>query len=276
MSAPARAYAFARVCAHRGMMLRPEELFAVRGTTDEQASMHAASALGIENESKRFARLLKRYRLVLRVYPEHAALIRALLRLHEIENLKLAWRALVRDADPEAWVPLWRDFGDLAEIPRIRGVASLHDFVELLRATPYGAIAAEVFKVSPHAEMAFDRWASAEIVRLAKALPRSEALAREIALRIVRKRDDELRARGAATFGMSEAAVEAAIVVRERSPRRTRDPFAGQAFRFAPALALIELAEREYEQATAVVERRGDPQLDDATDVLCGARTAQC
>ena len=272
MSAPARAYAFARVCAWRGAMLRPEELFAVRGTTDGQASQHAASALGIESDAKRFARLLDRYRLVLRVYPEHAGLIGALLRLHEIENVKLAWRALVRDADPETWVPLWRDFGDLATIPRVRGVTSLHDFVELLKATPYGAIAAEVFKVSPHAEMAFDRWASAEVVRLAKALPRSEALARELALRIVRKRDDELRARGAATFGLSEAAVDAAIVVRERPPRRMHDPFAGQAFRLAPALAFIELAEREYAQATAVVERNGDPELDDATD----ARAARC
>ena len=272
MSAPARAYAFARVCASRGTMLRPEELFAVRGTTDEQASMHAASALGIESDAKRFERLLKRYRLVLRVYPENGELVRALLRLHEIENVKLAWRALVRDTDPEAWVPLWRDFGDLAAIPRVRGVASLHDFVELLNETPYGAIAADVFKVSPHAEMAFDRWASAEVVRLAKALPRSEALAREIALRIIRRRDDELRARGTATFGMSEAAVDAAIVVREPPPRRMHDPFAGQAFRLAPALALIELAEREYEHATAVVERRGDPELDEAAD----ARTARC
>lgn len=272
MSAPARAYAFARVCASRGAILRREELFAVRGTTDEQASVHAASALGIATEAKRFARLLKRYRLVLRVYPEHADLIRALLRLHEIENLKLAWRALVRNADPDTWVPLWRDFGELATIPRVRGVTSLHDLVELLKKTPYGTVAAEVFKVSPHAELAFDRWASSEIVRLANALPRSEALARQIALRIVRKRDDALRARGATTFGMSDAAVEAAIVVREKPPRRMRDPFAGQAFRFAPALALIELAEREYEQATAVVERRGDPRLDEATD----ARTAQC
>ena len=272
MSAPGRAYAFARVCASRGTILSRDELFAVRGTTDEGASMHAASALGIDSDAKRFARLLKRYRLVLRIYPEHAELLRALLRLHEIENLKLAWRALVRQADPESWVPLWRDFGDLASIPRVRGATSLHDFVELLKGTPYGTIAAEVFKVSPHAEIAFDRWASAEIVRLANALPRSEALARQLALRIVRKRDEELRQRGVAMYGMSEAAVDAAMVVRERPPRRTIDPFAGQAFRLAPALALIELAERESILATAVVERRGDPQLDDVTD----ARTAQC
>lgn len=248
MSAPARAYAFARVCASRGAILRREELFAVRGTTDEQASIHAASALGIETDAKRFARLLGRYRLVLRVYPEHAALIRALLRLHEIENLKLAWRAFLRDADPETWVPLWRDFGELATIPRIRGVTSLFNLVELLKSTPYGTIAADVFKVSPREEIAFDRWASAEVVRLANALPHSEELARQIALRIIRRRD------------------------REQPPRRMHDPFVGQAFRFAPALALIELAECEYERATAVVERRGDPRLDEATD----ARTAQC
>lgn len=260
MSAPARAYAFARVCATRGTILRREELFAVRGTTDEQASMHAASALGVETDAKRFARLLKRYRLVLRVYSEHADLVRALLRLHEIENLKLAWRALARNADPDTWVPLWRDFGDLATLPRIRGVTSLYDLVELVKETPYGAIASAVFKVSPREEIAFDRWASSEVVRLADALPRSEELARQIALRIIRKRDEAFRARGAA------------VVVREPPPRRMHDPFAGQAFRFAPALALIELAEREYDQATAVVERRGDPRLDEATD----ARTAQC
>lgn len=275
MSAAARAYAFARVCGARGTILRRDELFAVRGTTEEQLSMHAAAALGIDSEAKRFARLLRRYRLVLRVYREHGDLIRAFLRVHEIENLKLAWRAIARDAEPETWVPLWRDFGDLATIPRLRGVTSLHDLVDLLKRTPYGTIAAEVFAAHDgdlaSSELAFDRWASAEVVRLANALPHREALAREIALRIVRKRDAELRSRGVTTYGLSEAAVDAAITVHERPPRRIADPFAGQAFRLAPALALIELAEGEYARATAVVERGGDAQLDDAADARMGS-----
>lgn len=273
MSAAARAYAFARVCGARATILRRDGLFAVRGTTDETASMHAASALGIDSEPKRFARLLGRYRLVLRVYPEHRDLVRALLRLHEIENLKLAWRALERDAEPETWVPLWRDFGELATIPRLRGVTSLHDLVDLLKRTPYGEIAAEVIaaeSAAPHYELAFDRWASAEVVRIANALPRGEALAREIALRIIRRRDDELRRRGATTYGLSDAAIAAAMVVRERPPRRLHDPFAGQAFRFSPGIALIELAEEEYARTTAVVERRGDTRLDEAADARMG------
>jgi hypothetical protein len=273
-----RAYGYARVCSAKATLLHRDALFAVRGTTDEHASLHAAEALGIATAEKRFARLLQRYRLVLRAYRSNGGIFRALLRLHEVENVKLAWRAHARSLSIETWWPLWRDFDDLATLPAqaVRNTSSLHDLAEAARRTPYADITRAVLAAHTDdlaaAEMAFDRWASAEAAREATQLPGSEALARELVYSMVRARDAQMVQR-AETYGLSPAAVEAARVLRQ--PRRDHDvarlcrtAFRGETFHLAPAVALLIAAEEEYRSSTAVVERRGDAELDDTTDRL--------
>lgn len=276
MSAAERAYGYARVCAAKATLLRRDELFAVRGTTDERASARAAETLRIGTAGDRFARLLQRYRLVLRAYRSDDGLFRALLRLHEAENLKLAWRGHARSLPIERWWPLWRDFQELATLPgsAIRNTSSLHDVAAAARRTPYGDIASAVLAAHgddlPPAEMAIDRWASAELARAATRLPRSEALARELAYSVVHARDEEVAQR-AETYGLSPAAAAAGRVLpptrRETEVARLcRRAFRGETFRLAPPLALLIEAEDEYRAAIAVVERRGDASLDDVVD----------
>jgi len=120
--------------------------------------------------------------------------------------------------------------------------------------------------------MAFDRWASLEVAREATGLPRSEALARELAYSVVRARDAQMVQRAEA-FGLSPAAAAAARVLQQ--PRRDsevgrlcRMAFRGETFHLAPAVAFLIAAEEEYRSSTAVVERRGDAALDDVTDRL--------
>jgi hypothetical protein len=281
MSAGERAYAFARVSSAKGTLLRREALFAVRGTTDAIGSARAAEAIGIGTAAQRFARLLGRYRLVLRAYGRDRGIFLALLRRHEIENLKLVWRAQVRSLPLERWWLLWRDFEELTSLPAsaVRGAASLHELVDAIRDTPYASIARAVLAAHGDdlgsAELAFDRWASAEVAREATRLPRSESLARELLYSIVRARDAEIAMRGA-MYGLSAAAVRAARVLPppKREPdvaRLCRRAFRGETFHLAPPIAFLIRAEEERGAATAVVERRGDANLDEAADRLLPA-----
>ncbi len=276
MSAPGRAYGLARVSAMKSELLAPEDVVAIRCTTDERASARAAEALGIDSERKRFARLLSRYRAVLRAYSEAVPIVRALLQLHEVENVKIAWRAAIRQVDAARWQPLLRILDDLAtiDIDRLVKVTSLYDVVQALAGSHFEQVARDVYAAHGNdlgaAELAFDRWASLELLDSVSGLGSAERLARDIGIEIVRERDDEIAARGVTAYGLSPAAAEAARVLGPAAPPRRelmrlcRRAFIGQTLRLAPPVAFIVFAEHDYRLSNALAERRGDADLDQA------------
>ncbi len=269
----------------KSRLLTHEEAVALQCTTDEQSSLRAAAALGIETEAKRFARLISRYRVVLHSYPDGERLIRGMLQLHEIENLKIAWRGVTHNIDARRWSALWRGLEDLGtlDIERLRPATLLYDLAESVADTPFGEVAREVYRTRQNdlasAELAFDRWASQQLLNRASELEAQEQLARDIVTEVVRERDDEIARRGATAYGLSEDAIEAARVLPRRLHRQ--DPmrlcqkaFVGQVTRLGPALGFLVFAERDYQLATALVERRGESALDGSLDRIIGRSTA--
>jgi hypothetical protein len=269
------AYGFVRASARRGEMLSREATDALRYAPDETSAGRAAEAYGISSEERRLEMLIVRYRTILRCYRDAGLLVRALLRTHEIENVKLGWRAVVRKLREEQWLPLWRTLQDLASIgPDVfRATTSLRQVVEKLIGTPYSSIANDVYRSHLDdlgaAELAFDRWASVAIVNEARSIKR-EPLATKIAEELVRQRDDEIAAR-AAVYQLPALVADAARALpRSRSraglQQLCRRAFAGQPLRIAPAIAFIALTERDYRLGRALVERRADPDVDAAVD----------
>jgi hypothetical protein len=170
------------------------------------------------DRAARLPALVSDYALVLRSFPGGEGLVGALLGLHEIENLKLGWRALERRVPAERWTPLWRPLGPLATVPLDdwRDAVSLRDAVRTLR-PPYAKMAAAIHAAhAPRpsdAEIALDRWASRRLLDQARALPPREGIARELSLGLVRERELDLvrRARG---YGMTaEAAANTAVLL---------------------------------------------------------------
>ncbi|HEX9163254.1 MAG TPA: V-type ATPase subunit [Thermoanaerobaculia bacterium] len=276
-----RAYGFARLSAQRSSLLSRDDISALRLTSDPQSSSRAASALAIDTERKRFNRLIARYRAILRCYRDAAPLVRAFLRFHEVENVKLIWRATLRDVAPERWRPSWRDLEDLAEvaIDSFPGVHTLFDVVERLRGTPFEQIAARIYRAHGTdlgaAELEFDHWASMQAVAEIESLDKSESLARQIAEAMVRQRDEEIMRRGVSAYGLSPEFVDAQRALPGRRtkadlPALCRRAFRGQAMSLAPALAYAALAERDYALARALAERGGDSELDTAADAVAG------
>lgn len=221
-----RAYAYARICARKSQLL---------GKRDAALLLAAPDALALLGGDP-FEKLMRLYALAIRTY--RAPIFRALLVLHEIENVKLLWRVVANDRDRGAIARLWRPLGALATAPMPRDVLSPRDLVDQLAKTPYGAIAKSVL-LSGAGEAAFDRWARQRLLDEAKRLPKSEAL--------TRKMIETLRA--------------------------DRRAFVGNPFLLAPAVAVVLLAEAEVRGVRAIVERGGDESLDNVTmRVLAGSQ----
>jgi len=214
----ARQFAFgnARVRAMKARLLGPEDAAAIRGCGTSAARARAFQELvGIDSDDPPevfgalFSRLIADYGKVLRSYPSGSGLFLALLRLHEIENLKLAWRAVARGYPADRWLAYWRALGPLESLKRDqwRDLASLRQIVGLVRGTPYAAIVSTTFRsheADPAAaELAFDHWASRELLSAAQALPATERRARELAVALLRERDLDALHRGITTYGLA-------------------------------------------------------------------------
>jgi hypothetical protein len=216
------AYANARVRALKSQLFGPDvggRLRAARGIPtssedDREASRDAGASREMSDlPARRFRHLLRCYSVVLASYPSGQALFRALVRLHEIENLKLAWRARTSGHFFERWGPLWVPLGVLetVRLEDCHDQTSLAGLVASLRATPYEMIADATWRA--HAddllavELALDRWASASIVRAAASLGQSETTARDLALAVVRERDLNLLRRGVQAYGLAPDAI---------------------------------------------------------------------
>jgi len=264
VSRGAIAYAHARVRACRSRLLTRSEAAPLFTAADPAAMRRVIAALEI---GEPLSRLLRVYQTAIRGYPHGAPLFRALLRLHEIENVKLLWRVAVKHGHGAAVSRLWTDLGALASFPILSGASPKEVAAELAR-TPYAGVAATVARAHENdiaaAELAFDRWASQRLLDEARRLPRREALTRRLAELVVRERDEEIVRRGAKWYGLTSVpgtAGDVAALRRERL-RFCRRAFVGSPFLLAPAMAVVLLAEEEARALRALVEREGEEALD--------------
>lgn len=271
----------ARLRAWRSRLLRRADVLPLLTASDVSSHARALAAIGAATDGEAiehaFARLMNIYRIAIRGYRDHALLFVALVRLHEIENVKLAWRAIARHEDESRWHPLWRPLGSLASITfeRCRAAESLDELAESLADTPYGDIVRTLYRAHRDDVTAFelglDRWASDQLANQAANLPPMEGLASAIVETVVRRRNAQIEERGAKGYGLSVPAPAA-----ERNgirvldfPSMLRRASRGGPLSLAPALAVVMLAEEELRGVIALTERHGRKELDDAVaDIL--------
>ncbi len=278
-------YAYARVRACKSRLLGRDAAAALLAAADAAAMQRVLAALGIDSS---FERLIRVYQTAIRGYRRAGPLLFALLRLHEIENVKLLWRSVVRHSDRDLVHRLWIALGPLAAISEdTLQATTLRDLTERLARTPYKGIANEVLRAYADdlgaAELAFDRWASQRLLEEARKLPHAESLTRRLAELVVRERDSEILRRGQRWYGLSESAARTAtaatsrlddpVLLRRERLRLCRRAFIGDPFSLAPAVALVLLAEEEVRGVRALIERQGEVALDPAlTRALAGTQ----
>lgn len=140
------------------------------------------------------------YRSFLDMYQHAAPLLTALFRRHEVENLKLLWRAAARGRVPPA--QCWRPLEPLAVLAWPARVSTPEELVHQLEATPYGPTARALLRSHgadvPASEIGLDRWTWLAIVGAAARLPESERAAVDLVERLAMEHDVELLRRGTA------------------------------------------------------------------------------
>lgn len=236
MPSGAIAYAHARIRGCKSHLLTRADAAPLFTAADATAMHRVVAALRLEDPMQH---LLRVYATAIRGYPHGAPLFRALLQLREIENVKLEWR---------------------------RSRDTVNDFA----GTPFAQIVKTVARAHRNdiaaAELAFDRWASQQLLDEARRLPRREALARRLVELVVKERDSEIVRRGAKWYGLTSVSgiAEDVISLRRERLRLCRRAFVGSPFLLAPAVAVILLAEEEVRAVRALVERQGDDRLDAA------------
>ena len=226
------------------------------------------------DRARGFAELIDWYTTILEAYPRGQPLFLALLRLHELENIKLAWRVIVNGATESPWQSLWIDLGRLATVAlsACRDCRTLPALVEALRQTPYAAIAHDMCRAHADdlaaAELGFDRWASTCIIDAAALLPKADRTAVALAHAVVRERDlniaHRLRAAGlpSPVVAMPREWQRHApapgdhdrwlVWLRRRRKQLCRQAFLEMPFCLAPAVALLLLKEEEIRGLDAI------------------------
>lgn len=259
------AYAHARIRGCKSHLLTRAEALPLFTAGDAAAMRRVVTALELEEPLRR---LLRVYATALRGYRRGRPLFRALLQLHEIENVKLLWRVTVKRGGREAVPRLWIGLGPLAAVSMVDDAVSIRELAGKLAHTPYAAVADRIARAHGNdiaaAELAFDRWASQRLHEEAQNLPGREALARRLVELVVRERDAEIVRRGASWYGLasvSGGAGDVASMRRERL-RLCRRAFTGDPFLLAPPVAVILLAEEEVRAVRALVERQGEESFD--------------
>lgn len=276
------AYAHARLRAWRSRLLRRPDVLPLLAANDAPSHNRALAAIGAATDGEAiehaYQRLLNIYKIAIRGYRDYALLFIALVRLHEVENIKLAWRAIARHEDEARWRALWRPLGSLAAVTfeQCRAAESLHDLAEGLAESPYGSIIGTLFRAHGDDVTAFeiglDRWASQQLMDEAAKLPPVEGLAGAIIETVVHRREAQLKERAESAYGLSAASVERPAGARRTAGRTTildypnllRRASRGGPFSLAPALAVILLAEEELHGVIALTERHGREELDPA------------
>ena len=208
------AYGSARVRARKSRLLTSSVLSAlvaaerpdltVDGWRDVQSEADAALLLALV-----YARLMTDYEALIRAYPSVARVLRALAQRHELENVKLAWRAAACSAEPARWHPLWRPMGRLETVSRSNAsVSSLQQLAHALSRTPFDNIASHVLRAHgadlSAAEMALDRWGSDMLMHAAAdALAPRDGAALDLVAHVVCERDVAVLERAVGSLGVA-------------------------------------------------------------------------
>ena len=274
------AYGNARTRAFRGWLLQAPTADRLREAPTTARRLVVLRGHGIEAASAGESAALLLQRLVAacaalsRAYPFGGDLLLAIGRVHELENLKLALRGLVRRVPRERLARLWQPLGPIATLDRERclGAASVQELGDALRRTPWVETAPAL--AQPEAELLLDRFGSLRIAAAARRLPAQETGAIALAFAFVRERDLEAVSRAPA-YGLSPQMVRAALALPAHVPDQATEPmlmqarrwrrklcdraFMGQPLRLAPAVALLLLLDAQITAAAALVEGGGPP-----------------
>src|ERR1035437_6287547 len=226
MSAPAvLAYGYARARARKSRVIPAAVLVGL--VTADQPALTIPGWRDVENDhdaaalvSLLYARLIDDYVTMIRAYPAARVVLLALARLHELENVKLAWRVALGSVPPAEWRDCWRPMGALETISRTacEATSSPRHVGRASVGTPYEAIAKAVSGAHPGdlaaAEIAFDRWGSRELANATRALSESEGAARDLVWRVLRERDIALMERAVGPLGLPpESAVRMTTIL---------------------------------------------------------------
>jgi len=242
----ARSYAFARIRALKSRLLTRGDFAPLLAASDAKSLQRALHATEISREAS-FEKLMRIYASAIRNYGH--PIFRAMLMRHEIENVKLMWRVVANDRDRDAITRLWLPLGKLATVKPILDATSLRDLAERLAKTPYGAIAMQIVRARGD-ENAFDRWVAQ---RITEARP-SPGASRHPLPAYAGRGTSEPSPRSRGEGG--------------RRPDEGLDRW--NPFSLAPAIEVIQLAERELQAVTAIVEARGDRRLDPTVNRALG------
>jgi hypothetical protein len=213
--APARyAFGHTRVRAMKGALLRQAEVVTVPHRRDRPP---AAPIAPVASLYRGFAACCA---TLCRSYPAHRDLFLAIFRLHELFNLKLSIRCVVRRRALPAGC--WRPLDPLAtlvedDVGRIRTREGL---LSAVGRTPYGAVTAAALRAHGDdmfaIELALDRWASGVLHEHAENLSSGERRASRLLRALVRLRDLEIVGRAISSYGVAPAAVPGLTTVLHR------------------------------------------------------------
>ena len=215
MIATARlAYGNARVRARKARLLSSSVLLALAAADRPDLTIDGWRDLDPEADAAAltalvYARLTGDYDTLIRAFPAAADALQALAALHDVENVKLAWRAVTRGMDADRWSPLWRPLGAVERVSRTACAAalSLEQLASALRRTPFGEIAAQILRAHGDdlaaAEIALDRWASQRLAASMDTLPTREPLAADLVSSVVCERDAALADRSSRVLGFN-------------------------------------------------------------------------
>jgi hypothetical protein len=249
MTSPAgRAYGQARARARSADIL----------TASELAGMAAAAAVtwtgwrdldvvddGSGPLAVAYARLIGDYRVMRRAYPEAREALDALLQLHELENVKLVWRAAAREAPVETWRAAWRPLGELQRVAldRFTGLCSPTALVAALARTPYGAAAESALRAHGSdvaaVELALDRFGTQSVAAARDRLPAAEQTARTLLQAVIAARGALIDERTRTMVGLEAARAAVPLWSRTRHTGRRPRPVETRA---APPAALARWA----------------------------------
>jgi ATP synthase C subunit len=266
------AFGNARLRAMKSRLLGPEDGPALRAAPSLAAlagALGAAPPAGLRPfRLELFGSLVRDYAKVIASYPRGGGLFRALIGLHEIENLKLAWRAHGRGLAPGGWAPFWRPLGALAvlDLESFRHASSVREAAALARGTPYERAVAEALiaqdKDPAVAELTLDRFATRRLAEEVRRLPRRESVARDLALSVVREREEDAASRRELS-GRPDAPRAGKVsrqglgALRRLRRQACRAAFLGPPLTLAAPVAYLLLREEEVRAVAALAQACG-------------------
>ena len=258
-----RAYGQARARARRAAILSEPAVIAMAGVP-ALTQIAGWRDLGRTDDGSAtlavvFSRLIADHVVMRRAYPEARAALAALLQLHELENLKLLWRAAVRGTAGAEWRGSWRPLGVLQTIrlDSFAGPLTLAALTATLQATRYRELA-EATRQShgqdvAAAELAIDRFGTAALVSAHDRLPRRERSARKLLRAIIDHRNARLEQRASTMVGRPD---QSRLASRTPITALARRLLAREPFSLAVPLALILLRDEEGRRLVTLSEVR--------------------